>query len=271
MNTIFVSSLLKSKFPETYEDLYFTLSDEENIELKYLDNTNDVWVRDFMPIKTYSGKYVQYIYNPNYLKDDSHKNLKTEVSKVIPQEIKNKILHTDIVLDGGNFVSHNKKAIMTDKIYTENPTYNKDDLDNKIKNLFELDDLIIIPKQPYDIFGHSDSMVRWINDNNVLVNDFQIESKSFNSKLIKSLEKHNLGLELIDYGKNYFHNNRKWSPNLNFLKIGNIILIPLNTLDGMEMFYEKIEKLFPSVQIYFINCEKLISEGGALHCITWNL
>jgi len=271
MKTIYLSSIIKRKFPKTFIDLENTLEDEKNIKLEYLDNTKDIWLRDFMPIKTYSGKYVQYIYEPDYLKDKKFSHLKTNVNKIIPKQVKNNIVYTDIVLDGGNFVRYNKKAILTDKIYKENPDYTKEDLNSKVKEVFELDELIIIPKQPYDIYGHSDSMVRWIDENRVLVNDFQIESKSFNEKLVKALKKHHLEIDFLDYGDSYFNDNRKWASNMNYLKIADIILVPVNTLNGMTMFYDKLEKYFPDSSIYFIDCVELIKEGGAIHCITWEV
>lgn len=271
MKTIYLSSLLKREFPKTFIDLENTLEDEKNIKLEYLNNTKDIWLRDFMPIKTFSGKYVQYIYEPDYLKDKNFSHLKTNVNEVIPEQVQSNIIHTDIVLDGGNFVRYKKKAILTDKIYKENPKYSNDELNSKIKEVFELEDLIIIPKQPYDIYGHSDSMVRWIDENRVLVNDFQIESKSFNEKLLKALNKHHLEIDFLDYGDSYFNDNRKWAPNMNYLKVGDIILVPVNTLDGMMMFYEKLEGYFPNSTIYFIDCEELIKKGGAIHCITWEV
>ena len=57
MNTIYLSSILKREFPKTFLDIENSLKDERDIKLEYLDNTKDIWLRDFMPIKINSGKY----------------------------------------------------------------------------------------------------------------------------------------------------------------------------------------------------------------------
>ena len=42
-------------------------------------------------------------------------------------------------------------------------------------------------------------MVRWINENSVLINDFSVESKTFNDKLLKALQKYNLNIQTMKY------------------------------------------------------------------------
>ena len=40
--------------------------DEAGIDFDLLENTNDKWVRDFMPVQLEKDKFVSYIYNPDY-------------------------------------------------------------------------------------------------------------------------------------------------------------------------------------------------------------
>ncbi|GAB6044508.1 hypothetical protein JCM11957_01060 [Caminibacter profundus] len=78
---------------------------------------------------------------------------------------------------------------MTDKIFSENPSIERNKLIEKIKNLLEVDELIIIPKQPWDMFGHTDGLIRFIDENTVLVNDLSLESRSYTkSKISKFLD-----------------------------------------------------------------------------------
>ncbi|MDE6427496.1 MAG: hypothetical protein K2K59_00915, partial [Muribaculaceae bacterium] len=36
-------------------------------EPHFIETANDLWVRDFMPVRRHDGKYVIYNYNPDYL------------------------------------------------------------------------------------------------------------------------------------------------------------------------------------------------------------
>ena len=68
---LYFSSLLKTnpKYSLSAENLFSALSDHgENFSL--FDGAKDIWARDYMPIKTQSGKYVSFRYEPSYLADE---------------------------------------------------------------------------------------------------------------------------------------------------------------------------------------------------------
>ena len=109
-----------------------------------------------MPILLDDGRLVSYDYDPDYLKDEKYSHLKTKI-----QPLKE---HINLVIDGGNFIRHKNKAIMTDKIFRENPSKTKSEIIETIKQKCALNELIIVPRQPYDMLGHSDAMVRWIDE-----------------------------------------------------------------------------------------------------------
>ena len=54
-------------------------------QYKLLDNTRDIWLRDFMPVKTRSGKYISFRYEPGYLKDSPE--LRTDFKKDIASRL----------------------------------------------------------------------------------------------------------------------------------------------------------------------------------------
>ena len=70
-----------------------------------------------MPILLDDGHLISYDYDPDYLKDEKYSHLRTKI-----QPLKEYI---NLVLDGGNLVRLGGKAIMTDKIFIENPSKNK--------------------------------------------------------------------------------------------------------------------------------------------------
>jgi agmatine/peptidylarginine deiminase len=57
------------------------------------------------------------------------------------------------------------------------PKVDKQQLIQQLKNLFKVDQLIIIPKDPNDFTGHADGMVRFVDDKTVLVNKYSNQVK----------------------------------------------------------------------------------------------
>ena len=213
-----------------------------------------------MPILLGDGRLVSYDYDPDYLKDEKYSHLRTKI-----QPLKE---HINLVIDGGNFVRFGGRAIMTDKIFRENPLKTEAEIVRTIMQKCALNELIIIPKQPYDMLGHSDAMVRWIDENSVLVNDFSNESKSFNDRLIKALKKSGLNVKFMKYKEGFFTKKRDWGAYLNFIKIKDILIVPVYGIDGDDVALEQIKKFYSSYKLKTINLNEIIELGGALHCIT---
>ena len=66
---LYLSSLLKTipKYAASAENLFAALSGcGEKFTL--FDGAKDIWARDYMPVKTKSGKYISFRYEPGYLK-----------------------------------------------------------------------------------------------------------------------------------------------------------------------------------------------------------
>ena len=256
--TILLSALVAKHHTKTAKSLC-QIFDRYRVKYEFLE-TKDIWMRDFMPILLDDGRLVSYDYDPDYLKDEKYSYLRTNI-----QPSKE---HINLVLDGGNFVRFGDRAIMTDKIFRENPSKTKAEIIETIKQKCALNELIIIPKQPYDMLGHSDAMVRWIDENSVLVNDFSNESKSFNDRLIKALKKSGLDVKFMKYKEGFFTKKRDWGAYLNFIKIKDILIVPIYGIDDDDVALEQIKKFYSSCRVETMNLSEIIELGGAIHCIT---
>ncbi len=107
-NFLYLSGLLPDRYPifwQAFSDILKTNS----VPFKLLPETKDIWVRDFMPVQTAKNRFVQFSFNPGYLKDKEFRNLKSEPAK-ITSAIGLKPIKSDIILDGGNVVKSNTKA-----------------------------------------------------------------------------------------------------------------------------------------------------------------
>jgi hypothetical protein len=93
MKTIRLSKLLFTNYPKESKNLVEILN-KHNISYEILENTKDIWTRDFMPFCLDDGTLVSYIYEPDYLQNDKYQNIKTQYTKKLyskPKQLTPKI------------------------------------------------------------------------------------------------------------------------------------------------------------------------------------
>lgn len=243
----------------------FAALDLLNIKYKLLNNTKDIWLRDFMPVKTKSGKYVSFRYEPSYLADNPQlrTNFKTDIA---PSFKVDNLVYTDINLDGGNvvFSPSKEKVIISDRVYSENPSWHKAELTAKLAKLLEAN-VIIIPSLKSDMTGHADGMVRFVNENTVVANA-PLSPFGFETKVKKALQNH--GIEVLDFL--YFDSNGDSAIGcyLNFLETGQVIFLPVFGVDTDNKAVQTAKHIFHKA-IIPVNINEIAADGGLLNCISW--
>lgn len=267
--TVYMSELLMDKFPTTCKKLIRIL-EKYNVNYSFIKGTKDIWCRDYMPIQTESGKFIQFKYDPSYLKgkkewEDSRSDVK-EVCRLNGI----KATFSDINLDGGNVLICEGRAILSDRIFSENPIYEKETLVNELSKLLECE-IIIIPAQNSDFTGHADGMVRFVNRNTILGNDRAKEYQYWLKGIQKVIDQYKL--TYIDIP--FFESNDPKHPYsaigiyVNYLEVNNIIVMPVFGRDEDNQVVEILHKSFPNKQIETINYDEIAKEGGLLNCTTW--
>jgi len=271
-NTIYISEKLKEQFPEIASEIYNTL-DLLGADCRFLSGTKDIWARDYMPVQVSKDKFIQYTFYPDYLQ--KFEDITSDPESICT-DLKLKTLRSDIVLDGGNVVLSNNCVIMTDKIILENKLkYNKEQLLAKLKDLFEVDKIVLIPWDRGERFGHADGMVRFIDNETVLLQGYyqtrkELFEDGFIESLLGSLKANHLKYEFlnIDYAEKI---NAKFAY-LNYLQTRDFILLPSLGIEKDDEDLEKeIEKYFPGYKdrIRKVRMNSIIAKGGALNCISW--
>lgn len=97
----YFSALLPVLYPTGAETLFTALA-AHDVPYALLDGTRDIWLRDFMPVRTGSGKLVSFRYEPSYLKNDPV--LRTDFRKDLAPQLGLPVTYSNINLDGGNVV-----------------------------------------------------------------------------------------------------------------------------------------------------------------------
>lgn len=268
--TVYMSELLKSRYPETCKNLTDIL-EKHNIKYAFLKGTKDIWCRDYMPVITESGKLIQFKYDPSYLKGKYEWEESRSVTKEVCRLNGIKAQFSDINIDGGNVLICGGRAILSDRIFSENPGYEKDVLVKELSSLLECE-IIIIPAINEDFTGHADGMVRFVDRNTILGNRLADEYKYWQKGMQKVLDTHNL--KYIDVPFLTDMKDRKY-PNsaigiyVNFLEVDNLIVAPKFGRDEDKEVVAILQRAFPEKQIETINYNEVAREGGLLNCTTW--
>ncbi len=230
----------------------------EHIELQ---NTNDYWCRDYMPVRLFEdGTYSRYTYHPDYLWDYKPKHQYiTEQSDACKGLSLFTPTDMDVIFDGGNYVRCNGKVIMTDKIFMENPQWKAEELLHHLHHVL-CAEIVIIPWDMSDPYGHSDGMVAPLDDGRLLLNNYvqNKRSKAFYKRLHKILDAH---FDVIDLSFDCKLDLDSWCY-INFLNLPNALLLPALSenfdCDNDKEASRVMERLFPDKQIIPIYAKPLI-------------
>lgn len=265
---IYFSSLLKTN--DTYKssaDRLFAALNSQGISYQLLDNTRDIWLRDFMPVKTKSGKYVSFQYEPNYLKD--YPELRTDFHKEIAPSLSfENFASSDINLDGGNIVfsPSRETAIISDRIFIENRDYSSAELMQKLEQLLEAR-VIIIPSLRSDMTGHADGMIRFVDENTAVGNDTPYQN-GLEQRISKKLKEHRINTIPFPYFDS--PKNSAVGCYLNFIETEQTIFLPVFGVDMDSKAIDTAKNIFNKT-IVPININEIAEQGGVLNCISWEI
>jgi len=266
-NLLFLADTLPKYYSNFYEKFEKVLKDC-NVNFQFLPQTKDVWAVDYMPIQIDINKFIRFVYKPKYLK--SKKDLKT-ISDVdaICEKIGIETIKSNIILDGGNVIRTTDKVIMTDRIFEENITIERKQLIKELREYFQVDKLFFVPEQPHDYTGHADGMVRFLNNQTVLINEYKDEKKEF--KRAFEIAIHNTGLEYIKIPHKPSGKDDAIGFYINYLQMENTVIIPTFGIKEDDEVVKRFEHLFKGQTIATVDGNEIAKEGGILNCITWNL
>lgn len=273
--TVYMSKLLMERHPQTCKNLLAIL-DKHHINYAFLKGTKDIWCRDYMPVQLESGKLIQFEYNPSYLRTKKWEATRSDVD-LIHEQNNIQAQSSNINLDGGNVLICDGRAILSDRIYDENPNYKnkKEELRKRLAQLLECE-VIIIPSlnKTIDFTGHADGMVRFVNRNTVLGIWYDDKyKKDWQKNMQKVLDTYNLAFTKMPFFEpepNLNHPDSAIGVYVNYLEVNNIIVVPVfGRKKEDDEAVAILQKAFPNKKIEKINYNDVALEGGLLNCTTW--
>lgn len=263
---VYISDLLSNECPD-FHKRFITLLQTYNIPFGIIPNTNDIWARDYMPIQIYKKHFVQYCYNPDYLQGSEENKEYITDSNAICQNLSIPCYKTALVIDGGNVVKAGRFIIMTEKVYTENKHLKPVEIRKQLREMFHCD-VIMLPWDKDEKYGHADGIVKAIDDNTILLTNYADYDSKISARFEEILNKYFIVKKLCyNIAQGNTHN---WAY-INFLRIGEYIILPGLGIPEDKQAFEQIKNYYPDCTVLQIDASEVVRMGGALNCITWNI
>jgi agmatine deiminase len=270
-NIVYFSKLLKAW--KSFQEIEIILK-KHSINSNVIEDTKDIWARDYMPVQIDTNRFIQFRYVPSYLATDLH--LQSNPQAVCKSNGFTPV-YSDINLDGGNIVKWTDKVMLTDRIFSENPQYtNRKQLISEIEKKINAE-VFLIPQIKSDITGHVDGLVRFYDEKTIIGNNLKDEYKYWGNAMKKVIQQYGfeyIDMPVFDYKAKY--KNKRISAigcYMNYLEVGNLIIFPVFDLEGNKDVeaYDLISGLYPDKIIEGININDIAFEGGLMNCISWNI
>ena len=189
-NFVYFSELLSVDFRYSHEYHKITATlDKHQIKHGLIRSTKDIWCRDYMPVQKDVQVFIQFRYEPSYLKQALE--LQSDPIQVHTDN-RIKATYSNMNLDGGNILRWLDRVIVTDRIFSENPEYSdKKKLIKDLELLFEAE-IIVIPQIKSDMTGHADGLVRFYDRDTLIGNRMKGEYQYWQKGMKKVLADYGL-------------------------------------------------------------------------------
>ena len=269
VNALYFSALLPARHPVLWNKIGDAVR-EKGIRHFLLDQTEDIWARDYMPIQVGKDKWMLFQYEPGYLKG-KYENLRTDQERLVKAlPIKKGTSLCEIRLDGGNLIMLRRTAIVTERIYSENKDHSRSFIRGRLMEVLGLDKLIVIPHEPDDFTGHADGMIRFISPERVFLADYRRNNPGLWLKLMKILDLK--GIEVIPFPyspskiKNCNGDYTAIGCYINYLRAKELVILPQFGLPEDKKAADLIQ-LHLSIDPVLLDATELAYEGGVFNCI----
>lgn len=263
-NTVYFSEWLKKDYSDIYKGLARILN-KHNVAYDIIPNTKDVWCRDYMPLQLDKERYLCYEYKPDYLMKNANNRKYITDSLNVCRDMQLNIKETPLIMDGGNVVKVGNKAIMTEKVFVENPSIDEDTLKKQMEKQMECE-VVFIPWDRNEKYGHSDGIIKPISDNTILMTNYYDFDREYTNEVVKRLSS-KFEIETLSYKV------RKTAPEswayINFLTVGKLIVLPALGKEEDEQALSQIKRYYPECLVEQLNISDLVKDGGGLNCVSW--
>ncbi len=256
-----------------------------NVEFVHRD-FNRIWVRDYGPNVCYTNDVdslvmIDWIYNrPDRPKDDTLPYKIAEVLQVpiyVTNTAPNRLVHT-----GGNFMTDGRGLGFSSKlVLTENPTQPLSEVMRIMQTYHGLNAYALMNELPYDLIHHIDMHMKLLDEETLLVGAYptgiadgpQIEANlqyvlsQFKTAFGKNFRVVRIPMPPDAQGR-YPHQNGAYRTYTNAVFVNKTVILPTYEEKYDTTAIRIWQEALPGYKIQGINCNAIIGQSGAVHCIT---
>ena len=183
-------------------------------------------------------------------------------------------IRSEIVLDGGNVVKWSDRVILTEKALAENIGWGQKGLVAELERLLDVEQVILIPPEPGDVTGHSDGVVRFVDNGTVVVNDYRQIDRNYRQAVLRRLK--DAGLIVLELPYRPASSSSAGMPSavgnyVNFLTVRRLIVLPIYGFPEDGDAREVLARTNQASSVVTLDCRELASDGGVLNCASWSL
>lgn len=270
-NRVYFSALLPEACPVTYRELVEVL-DRNGVPHSLLQGTKDIWCRDYMPVQMTPHEFVAFQYRPDYLLDTkAHEDSITDGYEAARKGGIDYIHDKrGIKLDGGNTVHSGSKVVLTSKVFEENPGMPCDYLCQTLRISLGAEP-IFIPWDANEIYGHTDGIVRFIDEDTILMTNYAQWDAKMAERFKKCLRPHFKRIKELKFNVRKPYKNN-WAY-INWLQTDKVLILPKFNVPEDEQAYRQISKYMPMYagRIEMVDATDLIRYEGCLNCASWTV
>lgn len=258
-------------------------------DIQFFDHpVNDVWVRDHGPIfliHEERGSIALTNWEFNGWGEKHPFERDNRIPALIASHLELPCIKQTLILEGGSIEPNGcgDLLVTTDCLLNpnRNPGYSRIEIEARlqsglaVKKVHWLDGCI----EGDDTDGHIDNLVRFFKPNGVLVASVRDENDS-NHDVLSGLERRcrelvlstgeSLEVRLLPLPEPRLNGKRRLPMSyLNFFVANQAVILPSFGQEGPDsQAREIVSEAFPDREVLSIDCQELIMEGGALHCLT---
>ena len=273
VNKVYFSDkvMVKHDISQIYKEICDIL-DEYGIKHELLPHTKDIWCRDYMPVQMSPNRFVQYVYDPDYLDNDQYRNTKTSPDAVC-DAIHLARSKSKLILDGGNIIRTPQGVIMTRKAYNSNKMSQKE-FEDIFKQNFGVNKITWLNWDRREIYGHADGIVRYISADHVLMTNYSEIDKMSAISFRKALEQDGYKVEELHYSSNALprsDDDLSWAY-INFLQTSKVIIVPLLGIEKQDAeALKQIQDTYSGIDVKGVYALPLLKEDGGFNCFSWTV
>lgn len=269
-NVVYLSSLLKTEnYKQVYADLISVLRGA-GLNPSFIDNSRDLWCRDFMPVQISSESFVRFRYFPKrYLNYNNFEQLTRQNELKYNKLTVSEIADADLFLEEGDMVYDDTILFISENVISNNPGKSVDDIIRIIRETMQAEKLIFVPGLPESDIPLN-CMLRIFDKDTILTNDFSSESDKWRSRFFSRVERADRQVIKLPFSRQGTEGH--FQSYLTYVRVGNMILFPLFHNKSDDQAAYKIFNLLlrgSSVKIELFDASLIKDSARGLNNMLW--